>query len=179
VAAIREGRRILVLDGALIAMIALATGLAGLAWWQGGGEQLRGGLARGVTMLGRFGLLIVVSFLAAGLVETLVPREWIRGQLGAEAGLRGIALAAGAGVLTPSGPFVAIPIAVSLLRAGAGTPALVTYVSAWGLLALHRLIAWEIPMLGIRFALSRWLLCCLFPIVAGFLARALTRLGAP
>lgn len=164
-------------DGALLAMLALGVGLGALAWWQGGEEQLRRGLGGGATMLLRFGLLIVVSFLAAGLAETLVPRGWIRAHLGGEAGLRGIALAAGAGVLTPSGPYVAIPIAVALLRSGAGMPAIVAYISAWGLLALHRLIAWEIPLLGIRFALTRWVLCCLLPIVAGLLARALVRGG--
>lgn len=164
-------------DGALLAMLALCAGLAGLAWWQGGEEQLRRGVGGGALMLLRFGLLIAVSFLAAGLAETLVPRGWIRAQLGEDAGLRGIALAAGAGALTPSGPYVAIPLAVTLLRSGAGIPAIIAYVCAWGLLAVHRLIAWEIPLLGIRFALTRWLLSCLFPVVAGLLARALVRSG--
>lgn len=164
-------------DGALLAMLALSAGLGTLAWWQGGEEQLRRGFAGGAGMLLRFGFLIVLSFIAAGFAETLVPRGWIRAHLGGEAGLRGIALAASAGVLTPSGPYVAIPIAVTLLRSGAGMPAIIAYVSAWGLLALHRLIAWEIPLLGIRFALTRWLLCSLFPVVAGLLARALVRGG--
>ena len=126
-------------------------------------------------MLLRFALLIAVSFLAAGFAETLVPRDWIRTHLGGEAGLRGLLLATAAGALTPSGPYVAIPIAVTLLRNGAGAPAIIVYVCAWGLLAIHRLIAWEIPLLGIQLALTRWLLSLVFPLAAGLLARILLR----
>lgn len=89
--------------------------------------------------------------------------------------MRGILLAAGAGALTPSGPFVAMPLAAVLARGGAGPGPLVAYVTGWALLALHRLLAWEMPMLGVRFALLRWSVSLALPVLAGLAARLLTR----
>lgn len=163
------------LDGALIALAGIVVALAALAWAQGGAELAGAGLRRGGALLARYGLLIVVSFLAAGLAEVLVPRDWVPRALGAEAGLRGIVIATGAGAITPSGPFVAIPLAAALVRSGAGTGAIVAYVSAWGLIALHRLVAWEVPILGPRLALLRWVVSLGLPVLAGLLARALAR----
>jgi uncharacterized membrane protein YraQ (UPF0718 family) len=168
------GRR-RVIDGALLAMTAALAGLVLLAWARGGPELVRQGLALGSGYLLRFGLLISVSFLAAGLAEVVLPRTWIPSALGPEAGLRGILVATGAGAITPSGPFIAIPIAAALARSGAGTGALVAYVSAWGLIALHRLVAWEIPILGARLALLRWGVSVALPVIAGLAARALAR----
>ncbi|MDJ0868679.1 MAG: permease [Myxococcota bacterium] len=163
------------IDGALIGMTALTLALAALAWWRGGAALVGEGVVTGGGMLLRFGLLIAVSFVAAGLAQALVPQEWIQRAVGDAAGVRGIAIAAVAGALTPSGPFVAMPLAAALARTGAGTGALVAYVTGWSLLAMHRFLAWEIPILGLRFALLRWGLCLVLPILAGLAARALTR----
>lgn len=62
------------LDGALVGMLLLVALLAGVAWLRGGPEMLRAGFAGGLGLLTRFGLLLLVSFLAAGLVEVLIPR---------------------------------------------------------------------------------------------------------
>lgn len=170
--------KVRVFNGVLYTMVALVAVLALVAWSRGGGDQVSRGLLRGADMMVRFGLLIAVSFLAAGLIETLVPRDWIREQLGADAGLRGLVLATGAGMVTPSGPFIAIPLAVAMLRAGASGAIVIAYVSAWGLISLHRLIAWEIPLLGIRMAMVRFAICLSIPALVGLVARFLYR-GAP
>ena len=162
-------------DGVLLVLVAVVLALVALAWWQGGTRLVRDGLSSGMNMLLGSGLLLVVSFLAAGLAEVLIPRAWMSSALGADSGLRGILLATGAGLLTPSGPFVAIPIAAAMGQSGASTGPLVAYVSGWGLLALHRLIAWEIPILGAQLALTRWGICLLLPVIAGLVARALVR----
>ena len=95
--------------------------------------------------------------------------------LGPESGLRGLLIATGAGAITPSGPFVAIPLAAAMVRAGAGAAPMVAYVSAWGLIAVHRLVAWEIPILGWRLALLRWGVSLALPILAGIAARLVVR----
>jgi uncharacterized membrane protein YraQ (UPF0718 family) len=164
-----------VIDGALLAMAAALAALAALAWARGGAELVREGLAQGTGYLLRYGLVIALSFWAAGLAEAVLPRTWIPSALGPETGLRGILLATGAGAITPSGPFIAIPIAAGLARSGAGTGALVAYVGAWGLIAIHRLVAWEIPILGPRLALLRWGVSLALPVLAGLAARALVR----
>jgi uncharacterized membrane protein YraQ (UPF0718 family) len=170
-----ERRRSLV-DAQLVGMVVLTAALGALAWLRGGDALVRAGLSEGAAQLVRFGLLIAVSFLAAGFAQVLVPAEWIRSALGREAGLRGIAIATAAGVATPAGPFVSLPIAATLLRLGADPAAVVAYLTAWSVLALHRLIAWEMPILGARFALVRYAICAALPILAGLLARGLGRL---
>jgi uncharacterized membrane protein YraQ (UPF0718 family) len=164
-----------VFDGVLLVLVAVVAALAVVAYARGGLPLVRDGLASGASLLLASALLIVFSFLAAGLAEVVIPREWVPAALGADSGVRGIVVATVAGVLTPSGPFVAIPIAAALGRSGAATGPLVAYVSGWGLLALHRLVAWEIPILGAQLAMTRWLVCLALPIAAGLLARAITK----
>jgi uncharacterized membrane protein YraQ (UPF0718 family) len=163
------------LDGQLLGLLVLALALAALAWWRGGTPLVRDGLGAGVDQLVRYGLLIAVSFLAAGFAQVLIPRAWVQSALGHDSGFRGILLATAAGVATPAGPFVSLPIAATLLGAGAAPPAVVAYLSAWSLLALHRLVAWEVPILGARFALVRYAICVALPVLAGLLARGLGR----
>jgi uncharacterized membrane protein YraQ (UPF0718 family) len=164
-----------VIDSTLLVFVAMTAVLAFGVWLRGGNELLRHGFGNGWSLLAKSGLIIVVSFFAAGLVEALIPKEAIPRALGVDSGLRGILLATGAGALTPSGPFVAIPIAAALERSGAGLAPLVAYISAWGLLALHRLVAWEVPILGSQLALLRWSVCLALPVLAGLAARVVTR----
>jgi uncharacterized membrane protein YraQ (UPF0718 family) len=164
-----------ILDGQTLFLLALLLVLAAAAWWKGGPELLRRGLGGGGGLLVRFALVIVISFLAAGLAEVLVPHEWVRRRLGADSGLRGILVASLAGVLTPAGPFVSMPVAAVMIRAGAGAGPVVAFLTGWALLALHRLLAWEVPILGWRMALLRYGLSLLVPVAAGLAARALVR----
>ncbi|MEM7409750.1 MAG: permease [Myxococcota bacterium] len=164
-----------VIDGTLIVMVVLLAALAALAYAQGGRDLLVSGLGEGGQLLLRFGLVIAVSFFAAGLVSQLIPADWVREQLGADSGARGLVIAMGAGMVTPAGPFVSMPIAAVMLRSGAGAGPVVAFLAAWSLLAVHRLLAWEVPILGWRFALLRYATCLALPFVAGLVARALTR----
>ncbi len=164
-----------VLNGTLILMLGVLALLAYLAWARGGSETLRQGFGDGGGLLYRYAPLIIVSFLAAGFVEALIPREWVRDTLGHGSGLRGILIATGAGIVTPSGPFVSMPIAAVMVRSGASAGPVVAFLSAWALLALHRFIAWEVPILGWRFALLRYGVCLVLPVLAGLLARVLVR----
>jgi len=164
-----------VFDGTLLMLIAVVAALAWLVYARGGEELLRRGLGDGGMLLYRYGLLIVVSFLAAGLASAVLPEQWMARNLGAESGLRGILLAAAAGIVTPAGPFVSMPIAAVMIKSGAGSGPIVAFIAGWSLLALHRFIAWEVPMLGWRFALLRYSTCLVLPPIAGLIARAVTR----
>jgi uncharacterized membrane protein YraQ (UPF0718 family) len=165
------------IDGTALVLLALLAGLAGLAWWRGGSELAVGGLREGGGLIVRYGPVIVISLLAAGFADQLLPRESVRDWLGPDAGLGGIVFGAAAGIITPSGPFVSMPLAAVMLRSGAGAGAVVAFLSAWSLLAIHRLVAWEVPILGWRFALVRYGTCLVLPILAGLAARALVREG--
>jgi uncharacterized membrane protein YraQ (UPF0718 family) len=161
--------------GTLLMVLALLAVLVGLAWMRGGGEQVRDGFGNGASLLLRMAPIVAISLLAAGFVEALVPKEWVRETLGRESGMRGILVATGAGILTPTGPFVSMPIAAVLIRSGAGSATVVAYLVAWSLLAMHRFIAWEVPILGLRFALFRWAMCLVLPVIAGLLTRLISR----
>jgi len=158
------------IDGQLVFLVCLLAGLSALAWWRGGPELLREGLAGGGGLLLRFAAIIAISFLAAGLAEVLVPSEWVRDSLGRDSGLRGLLIASAAGVVTPAGPFVSMPIAAVMIRSGAAVGPVVAFLTGWSVLALHRTVAWEVPILGVRFALLRWGVSLLLPLVAGALA---------
>lgn len=162
-------------DGTLFLLLGIVAALSAVAWARGGEELLRRGLLDGGTMLWRYAILICVSFLAAGLASAVLPEEWVRRSFGAESGVAGILLATAVGMLTPAGPFVAIPIAAVMIRNGASAGPVVAYVSGWSLLALHRFIAWEVPMLGWRFAALRYGACVALPPLAGLIARLLAR----
>ena len=68
-----------------------------------------------------------------------------------------------------------MPIAAVMLRAGAATGPVIAFLTAWSLLALHRLVAWEVPILGWRIAALRYGVSLAIPVLAGLAARALTR----
>jgi len=169
----KKGTR--VFDGTLLTMLGILALLATLAYFRGGSDLAGAGLRQGGDMLLRFGPVIIVSLLAAGFADRLLPRELVQGWMGDDAGVRGIFLAAGAGMVTPAGPFVSMPIAAVLLRSGASHAAVVAFVAAWALLAVHRLVAWEVPMLGWRFALLRYGVCLALPILAGLGTRLFLR----
>ena len=167
----------MILDPQLGFMVVLLLALAAIAWWRGGAELVQSGLGEGVSLLVRFGLLIAVSFLAAGIAQALVPQEWVRTALGREAGIRGLLTATVAGMLTPAGPFVSMPIAAVMLKSGAAPSAVMAFLTSWSLLAVHRLVAWETPILGARFALLRYAVSLGVPLLVGLMTRAVTRGG--
>jgi len=153
--------------------------LSGLAWGRGGSSVLGEAMGSGLRLFLRFGPVLVLSFLVAGLAEALLPREWVASALGEDSGWRGLFLASAAGIVTPAGPFVSMPLAAGLLRTGAAPAAVVTFLASWGLLAVHRLFAWEVPILGASFAFTRWALCLVLPVAAGALTRLLLRVAGP
>jgi uncharacterized membrane protein YraQ (UPF0718 family) len=167
-------------DSSLWLMLGLCSLLGLLAYARGGAPLVQRGFEGGGRLILRYALVIAVSFLAAGFAELLLPKAWMRGSFGETAGLRGILLASGLGVLTPSGPFIAMPTAAVMVRSGAATGPVVAYLTAWALLALHRFLAWEVPILGWRLAGLRYVVSLAVPVLAGLAARWLRSVaGAP
>jgi uncharacterized membrane protein YraQ (UPF0718 family) len=168
-----------VFDSSLWILLALCALLATVAYARGGAPLVQEGLEGGGRMILRYALAIAVSFVAAGFAEVLLPRAWLSSSLGESSGLRGILIATGLGMLTPAGPFVAMPIAAVMLRSGAGVGPVVAFLSAWSLIAVHRLVAWEIPILGWPLAALRYGVSLGIPVLAGLAARSLRGLAGP
>jgi uncharacterized membrane protein YraQ (UPF0718 family) len=127
------------------------------------------GARNGLSMLGFVLPRLIPALLLAGLFQVVVPQEVVSRYFGREAGLRGLVMAMLAGIMTPGGPMVSVPFLVALANSGAALPALVTYMTAWSLFGLQRIIAWEAPLMGWKFVWVRIIPSLAFPIVAGWL----------
>lgn len=150
----------------IIGTIALVLVLIG--YFKGGGEHIIG-LKAGGSLLMEVLPLMVFALIVAGMVQTLIPSEVISRWLGAESGIRGILMGTLMGSLTPSGPFVSMPVAAGFLRVGASIGTLVAFMTAWSLLAVHRL-PMEVGIMGWKFALIRLVTTFFFPPIAGLIA---------
>jgi uncharacterized membrane protein YraQ (UPF0718 family) len=116
--------------------------------------------------------LLLLAFLVAGLVQALIPRELLARWIGESSGLRGILIGTVAGGLMPGGPYVNLPVAAVLVRAGAGVGTMVAFLTGWSLWAVARL-PMEVGILGWRLTLARLACTFFFPPIAGLIAHAL------
>jgi len=135
-------------------------------------------LKRWVEQFAKLVPRMLCALVAAGFIAELIPRETISGYLGAEAGLLALPVAAGAGLLVPAGPVIAFAIAAVFAKAGATSAALVTFVTSWSLYAAHRILIYELPLLGASFLRLRAVAVLLVPFLAGGLAMAIGALTA-
>ena len=151
-----------------IIMGVIAIALLFIGYQRGGGEHILGLRAAGNILL-QIAPLLIFAFIVAGMIQLLVPVEMIAKWVGAESGFRGILIGTAVGSLTPGGPYVTLPIAAGLLRAGAGIGTMVAFITAWSLIAVSRMPL-EVGMLGWKFALIRLACVFFFPPIAGLIA---------
>ena len=160
----------------VFATIAVVTGA--VVYHRHGLDAVVGGVEDAGILLVEILPQLAGGLLIGGLVTRLVSREKVARWLGGSSGLVGLMLATVAGLLTPGGPFTSFPMVYALWIAGADAGALIAFISAWSLLGFNRLIIWELPLLGVHFSVIRYAACLPLPILAGLLARWLTRFEA-
>jgi len=149
-------------------MLAIAVILLVVAYLQGDNLHFLG-LKTGAKMLGQVMPLLIIAFIIAGLIQVLIPKEFIIKWLGKEAGFKGILFGTLAGGLTPGGPFVCFPIIASIYKSGAGIGTVVAYITAWSLVSMARL-PYEISLISPKFAAIRLACTFFFPPIAGLIA---------
>lgn len=154
-----------------IVMGILATALLLIAYFRGEGEQITG-MRLALTLTIEILPLLFFAFIVAGMVQVLLPQDLLAKWIGEESGLKGIFLGAIAGGFSPGGPYVNLPIAAGLLRAGAGAGTMVAFLTGWSLWAVSRL-PMEVGILGWRFTLIRLACTFIFPPIAGMIAQLL------
>ncbi len=159
----------------LIFLAVLAAIAAAAAWYKSPSLAWEGALSGGRMFLAIIPLMLV-GILLGSMVQVLLPRELVAAYAGEESGLVGLLIATVAGAATPVGPFVAFPLVASLWKAGTAVGPLISYLTAWALLGFHRILIYEGPIMGWRFALVRILSVLLAPILAGLIATWLYRL---
>ncbi|NKB27316.1 MAG: hypothetical protein GKR99_07060 [Rhodobacteraceae bacterium] len=113
---------------------------------------------------------MLCALVGAGFVATLIPKQLIAGPLGPDAGLLALPVAAAAGLMVPSGPVISFAIAAVFAKAGASTPALITFLTSWSIFAVHRILIFELPLVGASFFRLRIASVAVIPFIAGVLA---------
>jgi uncharacterized protein len=156
------------LDTSTLILAAVAVVLAILAYLKDPGLPMLG-VKNGVSMLAFVIPRMVVAIILAGLMQVLVPQDFVSRHFGQGGGMRALVLATLAGVVTPGGPMVTVPFMVALANSGAALSSLVAYMTAWSLFGLQRIIAWEAPLMGWRFVVARVVPSLAFPVLAGWL----------
>lgn len=121
----------------------------------------------------QFAMLVprmLCALVAAGFIAQLIPKQAVASLLGDDAGLWAIPVAAAAGLMVPAGPVIAFAIAAVLAKSGASTHALITFVTSWSIFATHRILIYELPLLGASFLRLRVASAWMVPFLAGLAA---------
>ena len=146
---------------------ALVLGLSGFAFFARSPAVAWEGLGGGVALFFQILPNLVLGFLLAGLAQELLPRDFVAKYAGEDSGATGYLLATGLGALTPGGPFFQFPLVAALWKSGAGVGQLTAYLTAWVLLGFQRVVIYEGPMMGWRYAFARVLTCLVAPPILG------------
>lgn len=143
---------------------------------------VKGELTTALKSSGQSGLrllpILVVAILMMGCIEVLLPKHLVEKWLSDEAGLKGLGIAWLAGILTPAGSLLGLPIVAGLFKAGVSAAVLVTYLVSLATLSLVR-IPIEVGILGARLTALRVAASLVLPPLAGLTVWALQRLLAP
>lgn len=153
----------------------LAAGSAAACWAAKGEDVFLATLVEDLRLLGEVLPRIMAALAVAALIQVLIPREVVAKALSEEAGAKGVALATAAGALTPGGPMTSFPLVSALHTAGSGRPALVAYLTSWSTLGFQRILSWEVPLMGLEFALVRFIASLPLPFVAAAVSTFLPR----
>ena len=114
---------------------------------------------------------LVPALILAGMLQVVIPQETVARYFGKQSGFTAIVMASAAGVITPGGPMVSVPLLVVLSNSGMALGPLVAYMTSWSLFGMQRIIAWEAPLMGWRFVAVRVLPSLAFPVLAGWLVK--------
>ena len=150
-----------------LSMAFLALVLLGIGYWQG--EKHIQGLHFALKLFFKIAPLLFFAFVIAGMLNVLIPKEWVARSVGSDSGMKGVIIGTLLGTVAPAPPYVSMPIVASLLSAGASAGTMVAFMSSWALLSVNRL-AMEIGFLGWKFTGLR-IACSFFvPLITGMIA---------
>ena len=149
----------------------IAAVLVYVGWKNGQGQHIAG-MRSGAIMTVTLIPLIFFALTIAGMVTEMMSPAVVGRWIGTESGLRGILIGTAAGAIAPGGPFVSLPIAVGLIKSGAGVGTMVAFLTGWALIAVSRL-PMEFAILGWKLTLIRIACTFFFAPIAGLLAQFL------
>lgn len=152
----------------LLAMAALATA-TGVAVLVQHPQRMKGALVQALRQASNLAVRIPLALFIAANVERFVPTESIGPLIGEDSGWHGILLGSVFGAFVPGGPMVTFPFALMVWQMGAGRPQIIAFLAAWSIFALHRMLSYELPLMGGRFVMIRLAASWYLPPLAGLI----------
>ncbi len=140
-----------------------------------GQEVFIKGLKTSLVSGGKFLPILFIAFLIMGFSEVLMPKDFVEKWLSESSGFKGIGLAWLAGILTPGGSIIAMPLAAGMFKAGASIAIIVTYLTSMAVLSLIR-IPLEIGFYGYKLMALRVAGTIFLPPAAGMIALFISKI---
>lgn len=125
------------------------------------------------TQAGNVFISLPLGLLIAAFVSRLLPADLISALIGRDSGLSGILVASSLGGFIPGGPMVAFPIAFTMMGMGAGEAQMIALLTSWSVFAIHRILTYELPLMGRHFVAVRLVAVAPLPLLAAGLALTL------
>lgn len=113
-------------------------------------------------------MIMPVIFVLTALMDSWVPKETIIKYLGAQAGVKGMALSFVLGSVSAGPVYAAFPFCIMLHGKGASIRNVTIILSAWAVVKVPMLLN-EAKFLGLRFMVLRWLLTLVAILILSWL----------
>ncbi len=146
--------------------------------WSRGDDSFKKGLTRGLEQFIIIIPRMICALIAAEFLAMLIPAEVISQFLGDEAGLIAVLIGSLTGMIVPSGPVISFSIAATMYNAGASVPAVIAFLTAWSIFTGHRILIYEIPLVGLSFFRIRVISVLALPVLAGTFALLSTKMAS-
>jgi len=170
----KKGRK--TMDTSFFILCGITIILIIVAYWKKGWHLPFSGLVQGGRMFWDIAPNLLVGFALAGIVQVLIPKEYVAKLLGEGSGFKGILIATVAGAIAPGGPYINIPLVASFYKSGASVGPLAAFLTAWAIIPINRTLVYEIPLMGTPFAFARYAASLAFPFVIGMITSLIFRL---
>ncbi|HEX9465900.1 MAG TPA: permease [Alphaproteobacteria bacterium] len=157
-------------EGSFLFLVAFVVAGGVACYWLRGPEVFWQTSEEHLWLLLAIAPVLAGAVLLGAFIQALIPPGYVRARLGEGAGLRGIGIGSVIGLFVPGGPMISMPLLMAVIEAGADLSACIAFYMSWSLLALARIIQWELPLMGWRFALIRFLSSVPLPLIAGLIA---------
>ncbi|MBI1959502.1 MAG: permease [Candidatus Rokubacteria bacterium] len=157
-------------DLSTLVLVSLAVIFGLIAYWKDPGLPWIGART-GLSLLWLVLPRLIPALILAGMLQVVIPQETVARYFGRQSGLMAILMATLAGIVTPGGPMVTVPLLVVLANSGMALGPMVAYMTSWSLFGMQRIIAWEAPLMGWHFVFVRVVPSLAFPVIAGLLVK--------
>lgn len=152
----------------------VGAGTAYAYFWRKSPERSKKALAGGTKSFTDMLPTFIAVFGLVGLFDVFIPPSLIQSLMGSSSGALSLLVGTGLGSIAAGPPAAAYPIAATLLKSGAWTPAVAAFIVSWILVGFVSL-PMESRVFGMKFALLRNSLSMVVAAVVGILMGVVLR----